>query len=400
MHAPSQFASLSSRAEDPQAAVREIVQASESLAWKPQLAFLFAAEIPDDSLAALATAWQSLYPDAVLVGCGCQGTIAGSNEWEEGASISLLALAWPEIEIRPFHLSFRRTPEGNAFAGSGQPIDLSEWDPAQSVLICLADPYTFPMDLYLDRVREEAPRLGVVGGMASGGHGPGTSRLLMGGQWVNHGAVLVGLRNLQTQGWPRFAHLVSQGCRPVGQPLIVTAAERNEVFQLGGRPAVDQLMRIYRELPTTEQRQLQQGLHLGIAVDEFRERFGLGDFLIRNVTAIDQDSQTIGLGDSVRVGQTVQFHLRDHLSATADLKHRLQRVIAEYQPRPIRSGLVFSCNGRGQNLFPQPDHDAGWIRNLAGEIPLAGFFAAGEIGPVGGVNFVHGFTASCLFFFD
>jgi small ligand-binding sensory domain FIST len=182
--------------------------------------------------------------------------------------------------------------------------------------------------------------------------------------------------------------------------LVVTAAERNQIFGLGGQSAVEQLLRIYRELPTQEQRMLQQGLHLGIAIDEYRERFGLGDFLIRNVMQINQQDDYLVVGDFVRVGQTVQFHLRDHLSATADLRVRLKQMLNNTQPQRPGGALLFSCNGRGSNLFPEPHHDAGLIREIAGEIPLAGFFAAGEIGPVAGVNFVHGFTASALFFLD
>lgn len=143
---------------------------------------------------------------------------------------------------------------------------------------------------------------------------------------------------------------------------------------------------------------LQMGLHLGIAVDEYRDRFGFGDFLIRNVMQLNQEEGYLVVGDFVRVGQTVQFHLRDEVSAGAELKMRLQQMLANIQPQRPCGALLFSCNGRGQNLFSTPNHDAELIRSTVGEIPLAGFFAAGEIGPVSGVNFVHGYTASGLFF--
>ena len=117
-----------------------------------------------------------------------------------------------------------------------------------------------------------------------------------------------------------------------------------------------------------------------------------GDFLIRNVVGIDDESGAIAIGDYVRPGQTVQFHVRDHASATADLE---QLVDARGMRQP-GGALLFSCNGRGQNMFPAPHHDADMISGKLNGVPVAGFFAAGEIGPVAGKNFLHGFTASVV----
>lgn len=364
------------------------------------VAFAFLAEHSEESFAEVGKLLSERFPAAHILGANCQGTIADDEELESGPSAVVWLGSLVDVELGSHHLSFQRTTEGAAFSGSGHVLDLSDWDPAEAAIIGLGDPYTFPMDVYLERLRDEAPCLPVVGGMASGGAGPGLTLLLRNGELINHGAVFLTLRNERPGGGQRFRSVVSQGCRPIGQPLVVTAAERNQIFGLGGQSAVEQLLRIYRQLPTQEQRMLQQGLHLGIAIDEYRDRFALGDFLIRNVLQINQQEDYLVVADFVRVGQTVQFQLRDHLSATADLKTRMKQMLGDSLPLRPRGGLLFSCNGRGSNLFPEPHHDAGLIRDLAGEIPLAGFFAAGEIGPVAGVNFVHGFTASALFFFD
>ena len=400
MHRRSRFACIQSRQSRPAEMLGELTAQLSACEIDANVAFAFLADQTEESFVEVAKLLSERFPGAHVLGANCQGTIADSEELEAGASAVLWLGELAEVELGSHHLSFQRTSEGAAFSGSGDLLDLSDWDPAEAAIVGLGDPYTFPMDVYLERLRDEAPRLPVVGGMASGGAGPGLTLLLRNGELINHGAVFLTLRNARPGSGPRFQSVVSQGCRPIGQPLVVTAAERNQIFGLGGQSAVEQLLRIYRELPTQEQRMLQQGLHLGIAIDEYRERFGLGDFLIRNVMQINQQEDYLVVGDFVRVGQTVQFHLRDHLSATADLRIRLKQMLNETQPQRPGGALLFSCNGRGSNLFPEPHHDAGLIREIAGEIPLAGFFAAGEIGPVAGVNFVHGFTASALFFLD
>jgi small ligand-binding sensory domain FIST len=394
----ARFATFHSTRSDSSEMLDELAGQLDSADISPSLVLVFLAEHTEEAFSELAKSLRGRFPQGELLGCSVQGTICNGQELESGPSAVVWAGELPDVEIGSFHLNFQRTSEGAAFAGEGDLADLSEWEPADSALIALGDPYTFPMDVYLERLREEAPMLPVVGGMASGGAGPGLTLLMRNGELVNHGAMFVSLRNRRTDGMPRFSSVVSQGCRPIGEPFVVTSAERNQVFGLGGKPAVEQLLRIYRELPTQEQRMLQKGLHLGIAVDEYRDRFGFGDFLIRNVMQLNQDEGYLVVGDFVRVGQTVQFHLRDEVSAAAELKMRLKQMLADLQPQRPAGALLFSCNGRGQNLFSTPHHDAQLIQSTVGEIPLAGFFAAGEIGPVSGVNFVHGYTASGLFF--
>jgi small ligand-binding sensory domain FIST len=251
-------------------------------------------------------------------------------------------------------------------------------------LVLLADPFSFPAEEVLSVLEQTHPGLPVIGGMASAGRGPGGNRLALGSAVRSSGAVgaLLGPGiDVET--------VVSQGCRPFGHPLVVTKAEGNVIFELAGRPALERLVSQAHEALDEEELQLLEsgGLHLGRVIDEHRDQFGAGDFLVRNVMGADRRSGAIAVGDVVPVGTTVQFHLRD--ARTAD-----EELHAVLQGRKADAALLFTCNGRGTRLFEAPDHDVAVLTEELGRIAVAGFFAAGELGPVGGHNFLHGFTAS------
>ena len=209
---------------------------------------------------------------------------------------------------------------------------------------------------------------------------------------VARGAVAV-----LVQGPVRISTVVSQGCRPIGRPFVVTKAERNVIRELGGRPPLAQLQELFAELSSDEQTLARQGLHVGQVIDEYRETFGRGDFLVRNVQGADPESGAIAIGDWVRVGQTVRLHVRDAASADRDLREALRAQADALGDAGAAGALLFTCNGRGSHMFDVPDHDATAIEDGLG-VPAAGFFAAGEIGPVGGRNFLHGFTATMAVF--
>jgi small ligand-binding sensory domain FIST len=248
------------------------------------------------------------------------------------------------------------------------------------------------VDLFLSQVNEVSPGVRVLGGMASGIRARGECRLLHDGGAVNQGAAGVLLH-----GPVGLRSIVSQGCRPIGRPLVITRAEDNIIYELGGRPSFERLKELWEGLNPEEQNLFRQGLHIGRVINEYQADFQRGDFLVRNVLGIEQSSGALGINDRVRVGQTVQFHVRDADTADEDLHALLQLDLHAHDRRPT-AGLVFSCNGRGTRLFREPHHDARALRAEAGPIPLAGFFAQGELGPVGGQNFIHGFTASIALF--
>lgn len=325
-----------------------------------------------------------------LIGCIAESVAGINQEVEDNPGLSLWAFAAPRQEVSLAHLQFERTPDGGLFTGWTEGYEL-DWPNDVSVL-AIGDPFSFPADHFLEQVNEVHPGVTVSGGMASGASAPDESRIFFGRHVVYRGAVVAFLR-----GSLKVRTVVSQGCRPIGKPMVVTKAERNVLFELGGKPALKQLSDLFATLPTSEQALVQKGVHVGIVVSEYKEKFEYGDFLIRNVTGFDQQVGALAIGDWVRVGQTVQFHIRDRETADDDL-HQLLRKAMSDSGGPS-GALLFTCNGRGTRMFSEPHHDATSIGVTLGSIPLAGFFAAGELGPVAGKNYMHGFTASVALFY-
>ena len=344
-----------------------------------------------------------------LVGCTAEWVAGGGRELEDAPGLSVWAASMPGAEIVPFHVTFERTPDGvlcngvppaaaEPAAPPGQVVDSGRstaprgGDPREpAALFLLADPFTTAADAFLTHLADEHPQVPCWGGMASGARQPGQNVLLLGDSCLDTGGVGILIR-----GGPPIQSLVSQGCRPVGKPFIVTKSDRNAIFELGGLPALKRLQEIFAESTEEEQALMRGGLHLGIVLNEYQERFSRGDFLIANVLGADHGSGALGVGAAVRTGQTVQFHVRDASTAHEDLTQLLQH--AQGGGRRPRAALMFTCNGRGTRLFSQPNHDASAIQEICGPIPLAGFCAQGELGPVAGQNHVHGFTASVALF--
>jgi len=198
----------------------------------------------------------------------------------------------------------------------------------------------------------------------------------------------------------RLRPLVAQGCRPIGTSYIVTAAERNVIQSLAGMPPLERLRDLFAGLSPEDQERANRGLHIGLVINEYATEFGPGDFLIRNVIGADRNTGAVAVGDEVHVGQTVQFHIRDASAADEDLRSALGvlELSRAGDPNPLAGALMFTCNGRGSHLFGTPDHDIETVRRSIGQLPVAGMFCAGEIGQVGGRNFLHGFTASLALF--
>jgi small ligand-binding sensory domain FIST len=386
-------AALSTLKDSTRALDEACTQALAGLGGTPDLALLFFSRHHARSARELAGAAHERLAARGLIGCPGQGIIGNDQEVEEAPALCLWLARWSQpVGLSPFHLTLAHTPDGPSLLG--WPDELHTADPAASVLLLLADPYTFPIDVFLQEVNDAHPGLRVVGGMASGARGPGQCRLVLGEQVPGEGAVGVLL-----QGPLRVRTVVSQGCRPVGRHLVVTRGKENIITELGGKTPREQLKQLWQELSPRDQELVRQGLHVGRVINEYQGQFQRGDFLVRNVMGFDGETGALAITDRVRVGQTVQFHVRDAETADEDLHELLQIDLSAHARRPA-AVLVFTCNGRGTNLFAEPHHDARAIRAEVGPVPLAGFFAQGELGPVGGQNFIHGFTASVALFED
>jgi small ligand-binding sensory domain FIST len=386
------FAAALSTAESSQRAVEEACAGTRArLSGAVDFAVLFFSTHHARAADVLARTIHERLVPRCLLGCVAESVIGEGREIEQSPALSLWIGRWAKpLTMTPFHLVLERTADGPSLFG--WPDELSGADAEQTVVLLLGDPFTFPIDQFLRRVNEDAPGVRVLGGMASGVAAPGQCRLLFQDGVVDQGAAGVLLR-----GEHGLRSIVSQGCRPIGRPLVITRAKDNLILELGGKTPLVLLQELWPTLTAEEQHLFQQGLHIGRVHNEYRGDFQRGDFLVRNVLALERETGALAITDRVRVGQTVQFHVRDAATADEDL-HALLRLDLSAHERKPSAALVFSCNGRGSRLFSAPHHDAGVIRAEAGDIPLAGFFAQGELGPVGGQNFIHGFTASIALF--
>jgi small ligand-binding sensory domain FIST len=356
---------------------------------------------------------KTLSPGAML-GTTAEAVIGSDRELEGTAGMSAIAMRLPGVTVH----SWSSTPD--------DPIPLREpqkirerigFNADSRVAIMMADPFTTPITRLLPaltgcgevtndelRVTNETSQTNettnssldtrhsslpviIIGGMSSGASQPGFNVLALNDRVIGGGAVGVSLSgNLDID------FIVSQGCRPIGKPMVITRCRENVIFELGGRNVIELLRELGESLSEADKRLLSRGLLMGSVVNEYKDHFGRGDFLVRNVMGIDQKANGLAVGEMCRVGQTVQFQVRDAATAAEDLQLLLDAQVM--QDRQPFAALLFSCNGRGERLFGRANHDLDIIRERLGDIPIAGFFAAGEFGPIGGRSYLHGHTAS------
>ena len=374
-----------SQLPDTRAAVTEAlapVQAAVGAADIDLACLFLSREHETEAAAALAALHDALRPGAVI-GCVAEGVVGGSHELEDGPALALWAAALPDAEVLTFHAVAFSGDDGIAVTG------FPELDEPDLVSVCV-DFTTFPAAGFVDRLNDLAPDLPLVGGIAAAG-GATRQTLLVDDRVVHEGMVGVAIRNAP------ILTAVSQGCAPVGREAVVTSAEGNVVYELAGEPALDRLRVDVESLPAELQELALEGLMAGLVIDENKDEYGRGDFLIRGLVGADERTGALALGTEVRVGQTLRFHVRDARSADEDLRHVLAEAIAGER---VAGALLFTCNGRGVGMFGEPDHDARVVSEALGTTALGGFFCGGEIGPVGGRAFVHGFTATMAVFLD
>jgi small ligand-binding sensory domain FIST len=382
-----QFGTAVSTTPDSGQAVHEAAAAAlTGMGGPPDLVICFFSMEYADDAGELAARLVERTGTVNVIGCCAQGVIGDGRELEDGPGLALWAGRMAGVEVRTFELGVVQLDDERLAVAGWPGVD----DAMRPSALLLGDPFTFPADDFVRRLDEQHPDMTVLGGMVSGAFQPGRHRLLHGEEVLESGAVGVVL-----SGAVEVRALVSQGCRPIGQPFAVTRSEGGVVAELGGRPAMERLRELLDGLDVREQALLRLGgLQVGQVIDEHKAEFGRGDFLIRSLDGVDPDSGAIVLADPVELGQTLQFHLRDASAAGEELDTLLAPVRG-WNPRSV---LLFSCNGRGRNFFDVPDHDAGKVRSATDAVPMAGFFAQGELGPVAGRTFLHSFTASLAVF--
>ena len=319
----------------------------------------------------------------MLIGCGAAGVLGSGEEVESGTAVAVWVAALRDGTVRSFHAT--------AGGGDGEVAGLPALTGASGAIV-LPDPYTFDTRALLERLRTEGARMPLLGGQASGRTFEGSAALFRDELVLDEGAV-----GLVFEGVPMSPY-VSQGAAPLGPELTITRAEGRVVQELAGRPALVKLREVFDELDERDQRRIRSGLLIGIVIDAGKPEYEQGDFLVRGVVGADSDSGSIALGEEVRAGQVVRLHARDARSADRDLEEGLQAHRAALGGSAPAGALCFSCTGRGRAMFDVADHDAALLARVLADAPTAGFFAAGEIGPVRGECFQHTFSASVALF--
>jgi small ligand-binding sensory domain FIST len=326
------------------------------------------------------------FPGAVLVGCSAQSCIGGGVEVEEGPSLSLTLAHMPDVSLHPFHVA----PEALAQAaqGTGQRLDITGVRPDDEPgFILLGDPSTGDTEALIRGLEVAYPGAVQIGGLASGARQPGGDVLLLQDRVLSQGYV-----GLALAGNVVIDTVVAQGCRPIGQPMFVTRSEKNLIFEIDGRPPLEVLNELAAEASERELLLLQTSLFIGVQMNPERVELGRGDFLVRNVLGTDRDTGALAIGTLVEDTQVVQFQIRDGETAAEDVSLGLSQH-RDNHPEAA-SALLFSCLGRGRGMYGVENYDSDAFRRIAGDVSVSGFFCNGEIGPVEGRTFLHGYTSA------
>jgi len=383
------FAAAISEHPVPATALGEVVgQLLEEIGVGVDLVCFFVTPQHAGALEDMAAAVQTILDPQVLIGCAAEGVVGPGIEVEHGAAVSMWGGNVGPVES--VRLEVVDAPGGGK-ALAGWPIDL-DYVPAGAILI--GDPFTFPAGALFDVLNRAGGFPRVTGGMASAARGPGGNRLVLGDQVYSDGAIGV-LIGAGESVW--IENIVAQGCRPIGTPYVVTRCEGNVIYELGGKPALARLNQMVRTaLNDVDMGLAQNGLLVGLGdeqlvVDEQEQSFASDDFLIRTLLATDPLAESLTIGDTVSVGTTLQFHVRDSEAASIEL----ETLLAD---RDADATLLFTSNGRGSKVFEVPSHDAGAIALNLESPPTAGFFTTSEFGPMRGANLEHGFSASLALF--
>ena len=324
----------------------------------------------------------------LILGCSGGGIIGNGQEVEQSPALSITAASLPEVTLTPFHLASDALPDLDAGPDSWE--ELLKVRPSDAPkFVLLADPFSFPAQNLIMGMDFAYSGAAKIGGLASGGQQQGGNALFLGGRVHRSGAVGVAMHGNIT-----IDTVVAQGCRPIGQPMRITQSRRNLLESLDGETPLNVLRSLYPTLSERDQGLMRNSLFLGVVMDDFIDEPRQGDFLIRNVMGMDDRNGSLAIGEMLKEGQLVQFHLRDADTSAQDLAEVLERYAGDNRENEVHGALLFSCLGRGQYLYGRPNHDTDLFRDKLGTVPLGGFFCNGEIGPVSGTTFLHGYTSS------
>ena len=326
--------------------------------------------------------------DGLLIGCSGGGVIGAGREVEHRPGLAIAVAHLPGVELGPFHIDNGSLPDADSPPDAWEElVGTRAEDEPQFIL--LADPFSIAAESLLMGLDYAFPKSVKIGGLASGAQQPGGNALYLAGEVFRSGVVGVSLH-----GAIAVDTVVAQGCRPLGQPMQVTSCSQNVLGELDGRNSMEVLRSLFEGLSERDQELAGHSLFLGVVMDPLKDSPQLGDYLIRNIVGMDRARGGLAIGEILKEGQTVQFHLRDAETSAQDLDALLSRYASEHPIYEDTGALLFQCLGRGSYLYGRPDHDTDMFREKVSAMPLTGFFCNGEIGQVGDTTFLHGYTSS------
>jgi small ligand-binding sensory domain FIST len=326
----------------------------------------------------------------LLAGCSSAGLIAGAREFENAGGLSLALYSLPGAKLKGVRFTQSQVEEAN---GAYWQLETGIGPKQTNGWLVFIDPFHLDSESWICSWNDAYAPVPIIGGLASGSLSEQTTQVYLNGDVFEDGGVAISVG-----GSVKLEGVISQGCTPIGESWTLTRVEKNIIHNIGNRPAYAVLAETFQKLPPDEQRKAQGNLLIGLVVNQYLEDFHRGDFLVRNLIGGDPNSGVLAVGALPRAGQMMQFQRRDAAAATEDMNELLARAKKQFEGKTIYGGCLCCCNGRGQGLFGAPDHDAGLVQKHLGPFGLAGFFCNGEIGPVGGKNYLHGFTASLALF--
>lgn len=387
------ISTLSDAATLPQALEDVATAAEQSLKdQKPDLCLVFISSHFHKNYESVITFLKERLGPRVILGCSGGGVVGKGRELENRPALALTCAILPDVVITPFRVADSSLP--------GLDASPREWHQligvpplANPQFILLADPYSIRIENFLMGMDYAYPKSTKVGGLASGGAQPGDNALYLNSVCYRSGAVGIAL-----SGNIALDALVSQGCRPIGKPMRITKSDRNLLMEVEGQSPLHILRDLYLTLGARDQNLLQHALFLGLVMDPLKSHFTQGDFLVRNIVGMDTEKGILAIGAHLRQGQMVQFHLRDAQTSDDDLQQSLAMYASRAPQEPVAGALLFSCLGRGEFLYGHASHDSQRFEQKLGRVPMSGFFCNGEIGPVGGTTYLHGYT-SCFALF-
>ena len=384
------WSSVLSTQVDPAVAIGVTVEAIRDQLGQAEadLLLVFASGHSDEAWETFLPALRYAYPNATILGCTAGGVIGGGREVEGQTSISITAAVLPDVAVVPFHYE-ADVSTSLAETANWWSEHLGLEPEHQPSFLLIPDPFTCDPIQLMAGLDCAFPGQIKLGGLASGGDGPGDHILVLNDRVVRSGAVGVAL-----YGDIEVSSVVAQGCRPIGQPFVVTRAEKNILIELSGESALSQLERMFSQLDEDDQALFRGLPMLGLGMEKGRDNYRQGDFLIRHLMGMDRTHGVLAVGAIVEEGQVIQFHVRDADSSRSDLEEMLIQYSRTNPVDQTEGAVLFSCLGRGQQFFGEPDHDSGLAIRYLGGVAIGGFFCAGEIGPVNGQTWLHGYTSA------